>query len=476
MRNFICILLLAMPLFSIAQSKKPLDHSVYDRWQSVQGAQLSDDGKWVVYSVNPQEGDGDMIIQSTDGNYKKTVARGYSSIITNDSRFVIFKIRPLFKDTRDARIKKKRPDDMPKDSLAIVELGKDSVWKVARVKTFKTPEKGHGWVAYHMDKALPEPPKPAAKPDSLTQINKIVAMADSLMRVADSLKNKAAEAKTKGLTVLQPARGGARPTTRPAAETVEEGTELIVRNTQTGEEKRFKLVNEYYFSENGNVLLIETSKKNADTLSKPAVLWMNTATGKVDTVFKGFNDAKNYAMDAAGTQVAFVAERDSVSKALRKFYKLWYFKTGMDSARLRVDQSTASVKTGLMVSPDYNNKFSKKGDRLFFGLAPIRQPKDTNLVDFETARLDIWHYNDPELQPQQLLQVPGEMRRSYLTVLHGDASAVTPLATETLERVVTTDEDDADVAIGYDSKPYRKQNQWEQHNYNDLYLVNVKSG
>jgi dipeptidyl aminopeptidase/acylaminoacyl peptidase len=476
MRNFVFCLLLSVPLLSIAQSKKPLDHSVYDRWQSVQGAQISDDGKWVVYMINPQEGDGDMIIQSTDGNYKKTVARGYGSVITNDSRFVIFKVRPLFKDTRDARIKKKRPDDMPKDSLAIVELGKDSVWKVARVKTFKTPEKGHGWVAYHMDKALPEPPKPAAKPDSLTQINKMVSMADSLMRVADSLKNKANEAKTKGLNVLQPTRGGARPAPRPAADPVEEGTELIVRNMQTGEEKKFKLVNEYYFSENGNTLILETSKKNSDTLSKAAVLWMNTATGKVDTVFQGFNDAKNYAIDNAGTQMAFVAERDSVSKALRKFYKLWYYKPGMDSARLRVDRSTASVKTGMTVSPDYINKFSKKGDRLFFGLAPIRQPKDTNLVDFETARLDIWHYNDPELQPQQLLQVSNEMRRSYLTVLHGDASAVTPLATETLERVVTTDEDDADVAIGYDGKPYRKQNQWEQHNYNDLYLVDVKTG
>nr|MBP6687075.1 S9 family peptidase [Lacibacter sp.] len=394
---------------------------------------------------------------------------------TKDSRFLIFKIRPAFKDIRDARIKKKRPDELPKDTLAIVELGKDSMWKAARIKTFKTPEKGNGWVAYHLEKALPEPPKPAPRPDSLTQINKMVSMADSLMRVADSLKNKANEAKIKGLTVLQPVRGGARPPARPTAEPVEEGTELIVRNTITGEEKKFKLVNEYYFSENGNVLLIETSKKNGDTLSKPAVLWMNTATGKVDTVLQGFNDAKNYAMDVAGTQLAFVAERDSVSKALRKFYKLWYFKPGMDSARLRVDRSTASVKTGMTVSPDYFNKFSKKGDRLFFGLAPIRQPKDTNLVDFETARLDIWHYNDPELQPQQLLQVNNEMRRSYLTVLHGDASAVTPLANETLERVVTTDEDDADVAIGYDSKPYRKQNQWEQHNYNDLYLVNVKT-
>lgn len=476
MRNLVFCFLLSIPLLSIGQSKKPLDHSVYDRWQSVQGAQISDDGKWVVYMVNPQEGDGNLIIQSTDGNYKKTIARGYSSIITNDSRFVIFKIRPLFKDTRDARIKKKRPDELPKDSLAIFEFGKEDVWKVARVKTFKTPEKGNGWVAYHMDKALPEPPKPAPKPDSLTQINKLVAMADSLMRVADSLKNKINEAKTKGLTVLQPAKGGARPAPKPAGEPVEEGTELIVRNTQTGEEKKFKLVNEYYFSENGNTLIIETSKKNGDTLSKATVLWMNTATGKVDTVLQGFNDAKNYAIDVAGSQLSFVAERDSVSKSLRKFYKLWYFKPGMDSTRLRVDRYTAGVQKDLTVSPDYQPKFSKKGDRLYLGLAPIRQPKDTSLVEFETARLDIWHFDDDQLQPQQLVQLNMELRRSHLAVLHGDASAVTMLSDTTMDRVTTTDEDDADVAVGFYSKPYRKQNQWEQHNYSDLYLVNVKTG
>ncbi|MEJ8819537.1 alpha/beta hydrolase family protein [Lacibacter sp. H407] len=476
MKKMFFLLLAFIAVQQISAQKKPLDHSVYDRWQSVQGAQISDDGKWVVYMVNPQEGDGDLIIQSTDGNYKKTIARGYSSIITNDSRFVIFKIRPLFKDTRDARIKKKRPDDMPKDSLAIIEFGKEDVWKVARVKTFKTPEKGNGWVAYHMDKALPEPPKPAPKPDSLTQINKMVSMADSLMRVADSLKNKANEAKTKGLMVLQPAKGGARPPARPAGEPVEEGTELVVRNTQTGEEKKFKLVNEYYFSENGNTLIIETSKKNGDTLSKAAVLWMNTATGKVDTVLQGFNDAKNYALDVAGSQLAFVAERDSVSKALRKFYKLWYFKPGMDSARLRVDRNTTGVQKDVTVSPDYQPKFSKKSDRLYLGLAPIRQPKDTSLVDFETARLDIWHYDDDQLQPQQLVQLNMELRRSHLAVLYGDATAVTMLSDATLDRVSTTDEDDADVAVGFYSKPYRKQNQWEQHNYNDLYLVNVKTG
>lgn len=272
--------------------KKPLDHTVYDGWQSIAQTVISNDGKWVVYMVNPQEGDGELIIQSADGAYKKTIARGYGHLITEDSRYVIFKIRPLFKDTRDARIKKKRPDDMPKDSLGMIELGKEDVWKMARVKSFKTPDEANGWLAYHMEKAVPVPPAPAARPDSATQINRMMLMADSLLRVADSLKNKANEAIAKGINVLQTARP-TRPAAKPAEDPVEEGTELVVRNITTGEEKKFKLVSDYYFSKNGNVLLIETTKKNGDTLSKAMVLWMNTANGKIDTVLKGFNDAKN---------------------------------------------------------------------------------------------------------------------------------------------------------------------------------------
>ena len=33
-----------------------------------------------------------------------------------------------------------------------------------------------------------------------------------------------------------------------------------------------------------------------------------------------------------GSQVAYVAERDAKPKDLEKYYKLWYFKEGMDSA------------------------------------------------------------------------------------------------------------------------------------------------
>jgi len=455
--------------------KKPLDHTVYDGWQSIAQTVISNDGKWVVYMVNPQEGDGELIIQSADGAYKKTIARGYGHLITEDSRYVIFKIRPLFKDTRDARIKKKRPDDMPKDSLGMIELGKEDMWKMARVKSFKTPDEANGWLAYHMEKALPVPPAPAARPDSVTQINRMMLMADSLLRIADSLKNKANEAIAKGINVLQTARPP-RPTARPAEDPVEEGTELVVRNITTGEEKKFKLVSDYYFSKNGNVLLIETTKKNGDTLSKAMVLWMNTANGKIDTVLKGFNDAKNYAFDEKAGQLAFVAERDSSAKSLKKFYKLWYYQPGMSEAKMKADKSTPGIKTGFTISPDYTNKFSKNGERLFFGLAPIRKPKDTTLVEFETARLDIWHYNEDYLQTQQLFQLNNELRRSYLSVINNNASSVTPLADENLERIETTDDDNSNLALGETNKAYRVQSQWEQGNLNDVYLVNTNTG
>ena len=33
-------------------------------------------------------------------------------------------------------------------------------------------------------------------------------------------------------------------------------------------------------------------------------------------------------------QLAFIAERDSVAKHLTKFYKLWYYTPGQDSAKI----------------------------------------------------------------------------------------------------------------------------------------------
>src|SRR6516225_6726347 len=73
--------LLSSVLISWSQ-KKPLDHSVYDAWQSVGERVVSSDGRFVAYTVNPQEGDGRLFVESTDGTYKKEISRGYHVTIT----------------------------------------------------------------------------------------------------------------------------------------------------------------------------------------------------------------------------------------------------------------------------------------------------------------------------------------------------------------------------------------------------------
>jgi dienelactone hydrolase len=471
-----CILFIAVILFSLVADaqKKPLDHSVYDGWQNIGERGISNDGKYVFYTVNPQEGDGVLVIQASDNSYKKEIPRGYNALVSEDSRYLVFKIRPFFKDTREARIKKKKTDEMPKDSLGIVVLGKDSIIKIAKAKSYKMPEKAAGWLAYHLEKSDPASPGIKTQPDSLTLINNLGRMADSLVRVADSLRNKATEARKSGLTVLSPKKSSKIPAAKPADESLEEGTDLVLRNLNNNEERKIKLVSEYFFAKKGNSLLIETTRKKGDTLSKATVLWMNLLTGKMDTVMSGFNDAKNYAMDEDGEQLAFVAERDSVSKALVKFFKLWYYKPGMDSARLRADKNTNGIVGGLTISPDYINNFSKDGKKLFVGLSPVRPPRDTTLIDFETARLDIWHYGDDYLQPQQLVQLQNELKRSYVAL--ATDKGVVPLADENCESVLVSDEGNGAYALGTSTKGYRIQQQWEQAGISKLYLVNVADG
>jgi hypothetical protein len=409
--------------FSLAQ-KKPLDHSVYDSWQSIGERMISNDGKWVVYTINVQEGDNEMVIQSSDAKYKKTIARGYNAAISEDSRFAIFKIKPSYKDIREARVKKKKPDEMPKDSFAVIELGKDSVYKVTRIKTYKVPEKGFGWVAYHLEKK-PEPEKPK---QPAIDVNKRTI--DSLKRTIDSLLV---------IVNLPPAKMGKKtkigddegpidnsPFTideldaegdDPATPAGPEGTDLVLRNLLTGEENIFPLVSEYYFDKYGKKLLMETTRSSKDSLSKVSVVLIDLANMQKKTITVGGNDLKNYSFSEDGSQLAFVAERNAKAKDLQKFYKLWYYKDGMDTASMIADKNSVGMKIGMTVSEFGLTSFSKSGKRLFFGTAPIQAPRDTTLVEFENAKLDIWHYKDDYLQTVQLSRLQRDLQENFLAVI-----------------------------------------------------------
>ncbi|TDO28074.1 S9 family peptidase [Sediminibacterium goheungense] len=467
--------LLLLPAIQTLAQKKPLDHTVYDGWESLGERVISNNGKYVAYAVNPQEGDGNLYIQSVTGDYKVIIPRGYNVSITEDNQYAICRIRAFFKDTREARIKKRRPDEMPKDSLAIVALGKTDIVKVPRIKSYKVPDQKGTWLAYLLDKPLPETNRPRT-PDSLTRINTMLSMADSLIRVADSIRNKANLAKSNGLAVLQPARTN-RSAARPAAEPVEEGTELVLKNLLTGEERRFALVKDYYFNKAGTVLLIETTRKNSDEASVATIIKLNLEKNTSAAIFKRFNEAKAYRMDEAGTQVAFVAERDSSSKALQKFFKLYYHKDGMDSASLLADNKTKGVPANWTISDNPGSLvFSKSGNKLFLGTLPIWPVRDTTVPEIDRVSVDVWHYNDDYIQPVQLRNMNNELRRNYTAYYDMAAGQVVQLANEKLRTVVPTQEGDGNVFYGVSDYGKRIATQWQGFSLNDVYKINPATG
>ncbi len=478
----LCILLIAYS--AIFAQKKPLDHSVYDGWQHIGERMISDDGKWVVYTIDPQEGDNELVIQSADAKYKKTVPRGFNAAITEDSRFVVFRIKALYKESRDARIKKKRPDDMPKDSFAVVELGKDSVWKTARVKTYKVPEKEAGWVAYHLEKAVEKKETPK-KPETDRKVT------DSLTRIIDSLhaviasmpvkkkKNKDDESEETDDSRLttpdfpQDADGDETP-----AAPVDPGTDLVVRNLSNGSEKIFPNVLEYYFSKKGQKLLMEQAKNPKDSLSRPTVVFYDLKESKSIVLSKSGNDFKNFTMTDDGSQVAWVAERDAKQKDLQKFYKVWHYKQGMDSAVLLADKNSVDMKLGMTISEYGNLNFSKTGKRLFFGVAPIQPPKDTSIIEIDMAKVDIWHYNDDYLQTVQTL--PNRLRQaqqeSFLAVYDLDRKTIRQLGSKEIPQVIQTNEGDGDRFVGVTDYGKRIEGQWQGNTLKDIYAIDVVSG
>ncbi|HEY0245505.1 MAG TPA: hypothetical protein VGC01_08090, partial [Mucilaginibacter sp.] len=144
MKKFLLPVIIICTILSASaqkDSKKPLDHSVYDGWQSVTGERITNDGKWILYVVKPQASDADLVITNATNSSKFHISRADTARFTYDSKYAISLIRPFYKDTREAKIKKKKPADFPKDTLGIVTLGTNAVEKVPAVRSFKIAEK-----------------------------------------------------------------------------------------------------------------------------------------------------------------------------------------------------------------------------------------------------------------------------------------------------------------------------------------------
>ncbi len=454
MKKLIAAILLAALGSAVFAQKQPLDHSVYDGWQSVDKIVVSKDGKWIGYTINVQEGDAELVIQAADKTYKKIIPRGYDACFTGDNRSVVFKIKPLFKDTRQAKIKKKKPADMPKDSLGILELGKEHILKFPELVSFKIPEEASEWVAVLLKN--PQPGKKKYQSDKTR---------DSLSQVIDSLQYV--------IKTLKPVKS------EDGKDSVTDqgrNNRLVLLHTSGQQQSAFTNISDYVFNKKGNRLLMEQTLDLADTARSSRIILYNTATGKTDTVLRGGNDFKNLALSDEGDQAAFAAERGAMPKALRRYYRLWYYKSGMDSAVALADTLTAGFPARSTVSPFGKIRFSKTGERLLFGTAPLLPFKDTALVDIDKVNVDIWNYKDDYLQPYQLENQKKDLEKNYLAVYDLGRNKMIQIGSKDLPTVYEATESDGRYFVAITDTGRRVESQWTGNTKKDVCKFSVDEG
>ncbi|MBN1542531.1 S9 family peptidase [candidate division KSB1 bacterium] len=424
------LLLLVATVGLHAGEKKPLDHTVYDEWKSIEGHKLSVDGKWVLYGIEPQEGDGRLIVHHLESDRVLEVERGTAGEISRDMRFAVCKIRPFFAETRQAKIDKKKDDEMPPDTLAIVDLETADVTKIPHVKTFKLPEEGRGWLVYTI-KSQPEP-------------------VDTLKTAEpDSEKTNAKEKKDKKETVL------------------------VIRRLADGREFSYPGVESFELSKDGSSVLFAIEK--SDSLRTGGVYLFDTAAETDRGLLLGKGKYKMLVWDDAGEQAAFLADRDT-SKAKERYFSLCYWKEGTDSARVVADTSSTGIPDRWIVSEHGAVNFSEDGNRLFFRTSPRPVPEDTTIVEFEVAKVDVWNWKDPYLQPQQLKEREQELKRSYTAVMNPKNRRIVQLGSLNIPEIVLADKGEGDIALGRSNLPYRQLRSWKGADYRDVYLVSLKDG
>jgi dipeptidyl aminopeptidase/acylaminoacyl peptidase len=442
MKNIFFLLIMMGSVTSFSQKKaatkpapiqkKPLSHTVYDSWKEIPYKGITPDGNFAAFTINPQDGDGKVVFYNIANNQQDSVKRADNISLSFDSKFAVFKIKPQQKVVKELRRQKKKKEDMPVDSLGIYSFTSRKTEKIPNVRSFKMPEKAGGWLAY-------------------------------LNEVAKEVKPKADDkTKTEAPKKLKKVKKNSD----------ENGFTLTLRALDGSKQFNYGYVKDFVFAKYGQGLLFNSTGN--DSTMKAGMYWHNLQTGSLTAIHEGKPKFKykGLAVSDDGTRAAFLLDNDT-TKALIRHFELFHWQASKPKAELLDVTHSLSLPLNSLVSEHFTPQFSKHGQKLYFGAAPIPLVQDTTLLTEEIVQVEIWGGNDEYIYPQQNKRLDIEKRRSYMSVVDLVGNSVTAIATKDIPDVELGDEGNAPIALVTTDKPYRKITTWDVSGFNDFYVFDM---
>lgn len=451
-RTLISLAALSICLVFKTEAKKILDHSSFDDWKKVSNHSVSNDGKWAAFSVNPQEGDGILTLSNTTNGKSIEIPRGAGVAFTADSRWAIANIKPLFKDTRLAKIDKKKNFDMPQDSLAIVDLKTGNVTRIPLTKGFKIGKKGGDWLAYS---------------SCDTTVTKDMKLSDK-----------------------------------------EAGLPLVVRNLTSGETKVYPYIGDYSFSEDGRRLVAVTKPTAKDSLYNKGVTVLYLTEGKEFLIDENKKHYGAPVFSTDGMKLAYTATNDSNDTGTRRMQLYMATLTSEPSKPKEYDVEISTGRKGpnlqrphssdpelqdkllkewqermaanapkqLYVNQYSKPEFSHDGKRLIVGVAPEIAPDDTTLVSFERPELDIWRWDAPYTPPQEKCNLDELKEQTFPVIIDLASGDFRLIDSNPLATVEVPDRWDGDWALLRDASKDIVSQQWNYYAPEQISVINVNDG
>ncbi|MFT7343753.1 MAG: hypothetical protein ACI9XP_000328, partial [Lentimonas sp.] len=397
MKIFLLLPFLLFALVSTAQ-KKVLDHTVYNDWKSLKNQSISNNGRFVTYEINPHRGDGYLYLFDTKTAVLDSFYRAEAAEFSDNSEYFVYKLTPGFDTLRKCELEKVDKKKWPKDTLVLLSLTTKERIEIPQIKSYSLSKNG-SWMAYLIDSTYQQPKPEVVEPKKQGFFARVFNIKEE---VKPEVKEKKVSSKGHYLYLSQPF---------------------------SGEVKEFKNVTEYLFSpkegylaftENEKIDTVQQDRLKIYDLSKKSTLMLEANTQGVAKMNFSENDQL----------IGYLRTLDT-SEA--KNYGLKLYDIRDQKPYMTLDSNSMDIPGGKAISTNQSLVFTKNGEYLFFGVseAEIQKEKDS-LLSSEKAKLDLWHYDDNRLQPQQLLELKRDQKKSELYLIQLDGFKIVALENDTM--------------------------------------------
>jgi dipeptidyl aminopeptidase/acylaminoacyl peptidase len=447
--------------------KKALALADAEKWRSLRGVALSNDGKWFAHRVSPAEGDGEVVVRNLADNKetKFPAGTGFGSLtISFDSKWLAFTATPSVPKGLPALVQATMP--RPKPKVVLVNLGSGE----------KTELEGFSSVQFSGEAATH------------------VAL------------RKASEGPT-GTPTLPPGvtlPPGMTPPTGAAPSSA--GSDLVLRELATGTDLLIGNVAEFSFDKKGTylVMVIDAAGQIGNGVH---LRDMKAGTVSVLDTAKASYKSLNWHEDFTAFTVVKAVENKEYDGKWNTI--LAVSDVGPKPTKTAYDpKDDKNFPANMGISANRGVSWTHGLDGFSFGIseqkkkdaakkeaapAPTNAPKEpTTTPATEGTRrrpggppstagggdakpdLVVWHWKDEKLQPMQQLQATMEKAYTYLSVYYPKDKKFVRLADDTCRNVTLAPKHK--YAIGTDVKPYEYLANLDGRRYSDVYVIDAKTG